>query len=29
MEYFANIKTNKIADNKKFWQTVKPLSLMK
>ena len=26
MEYFANIKTNNIADDKKFWQTVKPLS---
>ena len=25
MEYFANIKINNIADNKKFWQTVKPL----
>ena len=24
-EYFANIKINNIADNKKFWQTVKPL----
>ena len=24
-EYFANIKVNNIADNNKFWQTVKPL----
>ena len=24
-EYFANIKINNIADNKNFWQTVKPL----
>ena len=24
-EYFGNIKINNIADNKKFWQTVKPL----
>ena len=24
-EYFANVKINNIADNKKFWQTVKPL----
>ena len=24
-EYFMNIKTNNIADSKKFWQTVKPL----
>ena len=24
-ECFANIKINNIADNKKFWQTVKPL----
>ena len=24
-EYFANIKINNIADNKKFWQTVKTL----
>ena len=24
-EYFANVKINDIADNKKFWQTVKPL----
>ena len=24
-EYFANIKINNIADNKKFWQTVRPL----
>ena len=24
-EYFANIKINNIADNNKFWQTVKPL----
>ena len=24
-EYFANIKISNIADNKKFWQTVKPL----
>ena len=23
--YFANIKVNNIAVNKKFWQTVKPL----
>ena len=24
-KYFVNIKINKITDNKKFWQTVKPL----
>ena len=24
-EYFANIKINNVADNNKFWQTVKPL----
>ena len=24
-EYFANIKINNIADNKKLWQTIKPL----
>ena len=24
-EYFANIKINYIGDNKKFWETVKPL----
>ena len=24
-EYSANIKSNNIADNKKFWQTVKPI----
>ena len=24
-EYFANITINNIADNKKFWRTVKPL----
>ena len=24
-DYFANIKGNNIAVNKKFWQTVKPL----
>ena len=24
-DYFENIKINNIADNKKFWQTVKPL----
>ena len=29
IEYFANIKINNIADNKKFWQTVKSLSLTK
>ena len=25
MEYFANIKISNTTDNKKFWQTVKPL----
>ena len=29
IEYFVNIKINNIADNKKFWQTVKSLSLRK
>ena len=24
-EYFANIKINNITDNKKFWQTLKPI----
>lgn len=24
-DYYSNLKTNAICDNKKFWQTVKPL----
>ena len=28
-EYFANIKISNIVDNKKFWQTVKPLFSVK
>ena len=27
-QYFANIKINNIADNKKFWQTVKSLEIL-